>query len=908
MRYIIGIDLGTTNCCVSYIDTQHPTQTIQPFHIPQITAAGYVEHCSSLPSFYYISSKQEWPPGSLDLPWKRFDNHFVGHFAKDQGAKTPTRLVQSAKSWLCHAAANRRDKILPIESPDRSVCLSPIEATAAYLKHIKEAWDHHMAQNDPEAEFTAQDIVITVPASFDEVARRLTVEAAKAAGYTNMSLLEEPQAAFYSWLATHEATWNTQFKPGQKILVCDVGGGTTDFSLMEVISREGQLSIQRMAVGDHLLLGGDNMDAALAAYLAEKLRAQRSSELSTTQMLQLHHQARQAKETLLNPIEPAESYKVIIQGSGSSVVEGSISIEVQRHEVEKLLLEGFFTQLPWEKATQIHKARGLRTMGLPFEDDPSITKHLAYFLLQSQSKNPQYLLFNGGTMKAKAFQDAILKALKTWFPDSNITMLSSDSLDFAVGRGAAYHGKVRRGLGVRIHGGMARGYYLGIADESGTEKALTLLPRGCAEETEYESIQPLLLTANTPVAFHLYTSHVRLHDKPGDLIDIDPNEMQLLPPIHTILRFGKSQAFATTQEKLKVALGIKLTAIGTLEIWLKSKNSDHRWDLEFQLRSASGQDNSMTSLDQVRKDETFDSNFLNAAKEELSNLFLGKSVIPPKNIMENLEKQLALPRREWPLSALRGLADIVFKHAPHRKKNLEIEARWWNLTGFLLRPGFGYPLDDFRLKEFWKVILADSKTTRQPDLLIQNWICFRRIAGGLNKGQQMQLASELWPTVISKKSGKIEIKSKGDLYPYSEKIRALGALELIDTPLKIKMGNAILEKIVSGEGVEADFWALGRIGSRHLLYGSAANAIPKEICEKWLQELLKGDFQASVFAQLARKTDQEHLNISQGIVKQILLRFPQHEQVLCNTVHMTQEEQEHSFGDRLPLGLTLFED
>lgn len=930
MRYVIGIDLGTTNSCVAIVDTENSQLSIQPFRIPQLTALGGVDALAVLPSFCYLAAEHEWPLGALDLPWRPQTEYFVGRFAQEQGAKVPTRVIQSAKSWLCHAAANRRDKILPFEAADQAQRVSPVEATARYLRHIKEAWNHVMAQGDPASEFESQEIILTVPASFDEVARTLTVEAARLAGFIKMTLLEEPQAACYSWIAQHEAVWERQLHAGESILVCDVGGGTTDFSLLEVIDAGGKLGIQRMAVGDHLLLGGDNMDAALTHYLDEKLRqvAQSSySELSTTQWLQLRYQARSAKEMLLAPKATAmDRYKVILQGTGAGVVSGSLTVDITREEVQKVLVDGFFGQFSWEEAAHLHKARGLRTMGLPYEDDPSITKHLAHFLRKSFSKDfvkaPHYILFNGGVMKAPVFQKAILTSLATWFSE-RAEVLSSYNLDLAVAHGAAYYGKVRRGLGVRIGGGAARGYYIAIqvkdADGVETSKALTLLPRGSEEGSVYEPDQLFWLTPNTPVSFQLYASHVRLHDKPGDLIAIDTSEMQALPPIHTVLRYGKQQLKTENQERIPVHLWIGLTAIGTIELWLKSQKTEHQWALEFQVRSASGQENSLAVLEEGRQDEIFDANYLLAAKQLLQDLFAGTSKVRLEQTMEHLETLLERPRREWSLSVLRGLADAVLQQAPRRLCSPNYETRWWNLIGFFLRPGFGYALDDFRLKELWKIILVDLKTPpKTVDCQIQRWICYRRIAGGLNKGQQGQLASELLSTLINKKSGKIEVKGKADLYQYSEKIRVLGAFELLDTAIKIKLGNALLERIATGEGNAAECWTLGRLGARHLVYGSGANVVPKPIASQWVQILLRQDHLITedlifVLGQLSRKTDQRELNLPQEVITQVLEKFADHshfarlQSLLLQESLLSELEQEQILGDRLPIGLTLME-
>ena len=384
MRYIIGIDLGTTNCALAFIDTEQPSLPLHLFAIPQLTAAGKVDALLTLPSFCYLSALDEWPPGALKLPWKEEKETFIGQFAKLQGARVPTRLVQSAKSWLCNVAANRRDKILPVEAADVSQRLSPVEASTKYLEHVRDAWNASMAKGDPDLELEEQEVILTVPASFDEVARTLTVEAARKAGFLHVTLVEEPQAAFYSWISQYEQSWETQFKLGDTILVCDVGGGTTDFSLIEIRQDGEKLAFQRMAVGDHLLLGGDNIDAALAHYVEQKLQEAGHPTLESSQWLQLQAEARAAKEALLDPKgKKGESYSIVLQGTGSSVIKGSVSISIQREEVEQLLLNGFFALYPLQEAIQLRRSRGFRTMGLPYEDEPSITKHLAHFLLQS---------------------------------------------------------------------------------------------------------------------------------------------------------------------------------------------------------------------------------------------------------------------------------------------------------------------------------------------------------------------------------------------------------------------------------------------------------------------------------------------------------------------------------------------
>ncbi|WP_068467492.1 hsp70 family protein [Candidatus Protochlamydia phocaeensis] len=919
MRYIIGIDLGTTNSSVAFIDTESAHWPLQFFSIPQLTALGKVDALSSLPSFCYLAAEGEWPAGSLRLPWKEETAFFVGQLAKIQGARVPTRLVQSAKSWLCNVAANRRDKILPVEAADLSQRLSPVEASSRYLSHLKEAWNATIAK-EAGTEFEEQDILLTVPASFDEVARTLTIEAARLAGLTHVTLLEEPQAAFYSWISQHEKNWEQQFKAGESILVCDIGGGTTDFSLIEVQEKNGQLGFQRMAVGDHLLLGGDNMDVALAHYLENKLQ-QGYPGLESTQWLQLQAEARAAKEHLLQPhVQLHDSYSIVLQGTGSSVIKGSLATAIQRQELENLLVQGFFGHYPLSEALQLKKSRGFRTVGLPYEDEPSIVKHLAHFLQQARYLEPgkaiHYLLFNGGTMKPEPFQQAIVQALVAWFPQSTLKQLDSASLDLAVARGAAYYGKVRRGMGISIGGGLPRSYYLEMdiknAEGGLVRKALTLLPRGAEEGHHFQPDQIFSLRPNRPVAFHLLTSHVRLFDREGEIIEIQEEEMQRLPPIQTILRFGRKQTDQEEQQTIPVRLGIRLTAVGTLELWVESQKTDHRWNLEFQLRSASGQDhNLMNNTRAKQQDETFEKGYLQEARQTVESLFQPSPPIKPNQIMDKLEESIGMTRRDWAPSVLRELWESLLKCAPQRKMTPEHEARWWNLAGFFLRPGFGFPLDDFRIKEMWKIILGDLKSAKSQECQIQNWICFRRIAGGLSKGQQVQIASELTASLFDKRTGKLEGGRKGDSYAYSEKIRALAALERIDLPLKIRLGEALLSKIAQQEADSYDLWALGRIGARHLAYGSVGQVVPKDMCAKWVEQLLKAPSQEGesyffALEQLARKTDHRELNLPDALINQIIEKFPQEgfQNRLKDRI-LTPAEQEQVFGDRLPPGLIL---
>ncbi len=860
-RFVVGIDLGTTNCAVSYVDTTTPNLEVQLFSIPQKNEEGVEESFSMLPSFYYLA----------DDPAE----DCVGVWARKQGSAVPTRLIHSAKSWLSNPAAERKERILPPEAFDEQRKLAVVDVLSRYLVQIKEAWNKRKAKKNIDDELEEQQIILTVPASFDEVARSLVYEAALQAGLRQITLLEEPQAAFYNWLMQHE---NVELTSGETVLVCDIGGGTTDFSLIQISESR---HFERIAVGHHLLLGGDNMDIALSHVIQQKI----GEELDSEQWLHLLHEARTAKEYLLNA-DKKSLYKVWIPGKGSNVVAGGIGLELTYSDIEEVLLNGFFGIHKFEEAAQLRKKSGIRTMGLAFESEPSITKHLAAFL-QSHRK-PRYILFNGGATKPHDFQQRIMGAIDHWYDREapNVELLQSNSLDLAVSRGAAYFGKAKRGLGIRIKGGSARTYYLAVDLKNKERKALTILPRGAEEGVSYRTDHEFILRSNTPVSFELYHSHVRLGDQPGELIDIDEEQMWLLPPIHTLLKYGK-------QTEVPVHLTIHLTEIGTLELALNA--GEQRWKLEFQVREAAHD---------VVQDETLDCTILDQAKSALQETFSIGSSENLKALTTKLEDHLERPKEKWPPSVLRSLFDPLLEQSHKRDLATHYESRFWNLAGYFLRPGRGYPLDDHRVKEVWKLILEDFQKNKPAEVMIQKWICYRRIAAGLSRGQQAQLFNALYPTLFS---------HKRDTYAYGEKLRALAALELVEVSHKVKLGNAIIKRIEGEKAIPADYWALGRLGARHLLYGSVANVVTKKVCENWLTRLLeipehdKKQFPFLV-TMLARKTDSHHLNISETLHKRVKATIDsEFYELLAQERELTWKEQERFFGDSLPAGLILQE-
>jgi hypothetical protein len=600
-RYVVGIDLGTTNCSLAYVDTG-AGEDARPadLPIPQVVQPGVVEERPLLPSFLYLPGPNELPAGSLKLPWDAGRDYAVGEFARQQGSLVPTRLVSSAKSWLCHPGIDRRAAVLPWKAPDNARKISPLEASVRYLKHLTEAWNHRMAKDRPEYRLEQQDIILTVPASFDAAARELTVEAARAAGLEHITLLEEPQSAFYAWIEASHDAWRKQVEVGDAVLICDVGGGTTDLTLIAVGEESGQLALTRVAVGDHILLGGDNMDLALAHSAAQAFLA-KNIKLDAAQMLMLGHSCRAAKEKLFADPSLA-SAPVTVLGRGSKVIAGTIKGELSRVEMEKVLIGGFFPDCPPDAEPAKQRAVGLQELGLPYASDPAITKHLASFLTrQAQAlaervqpkrgkKKPAgvtAVLFNGGVFKAEPLRQRVLTVLNHWHKGHALKELESVDLDRAVARGAAYYGMVRRGKGVRIRGGAARVYYVGIESSLPAVpgappplKALCVVPFGMEEGTETDVPgQEFGLVVGAPAEFRFLGSTVRRGDTVGTLVEEWEGEIEELAPLATTLEAPNKDG-----QTVPVHLHSKMTEIGTLELWCISRDNKQKWKLEFNVR------------------------------------------------------------------------------------------------------------------------------------------------------------------------------------------------------------------------------------------------------------------------------------------------------------------------------------
>ncbi|QDU62231.1 Chaperone protein DnaK [Planctomycetes bacterium Pan216] len=598
-RYSVGIDLGTTNCALAYVD--HGSEDDNAIHVlavPQLAHPGEVTERPLLPSFTYIPGPHELPAGSLSLPWNENPAAGVGLIARSLGEKIPRRMVASAKSWLCHGGVDRTAAILPWGSEDDVEKISPLDATAGYLIHLREAWNHLMATEHVDHRLEQQEVLLTVPASFDAVARDLTMQAATQAGLQQVTLLEEPQAAFYAWLHNRGDEWREHVGVGDVVLVCDVGGGTTDFTLIAVGEEAGNLTLERLAVGDHILVGGDNMDLALAHTIKAKIEAD-GTKLSSAQLIALWHASRAAKEKIL--ADPAvDSCPVTIVGRGSRLIGGTLQADLTRDEVFQVILDGFFPETKKDDLPKPARRAGLQELGLNYASDPAVPKHIAQFLTDNKSAlpdgkgnivHPSRILFNGGVLKAGPVQERIQTILSKWSKSDKVPpaqVLIGADLDLAVSRGAAYYGRVRRGSGVRIRGGTARSYYVGVESAMPAVpgmvppiKALCVVPFGMEEGTEVDVPEEEFgLYVGEASEFRFLSSTHRKEDSVGTMIeDWESAGIEELAPLETTLSAEESDSSV-----VPVRLRSRVTELGMLELWCIARDGKGEWKLEFNVR------------------------------------------------------------------------------------------------------------------------------------------------------------------------------------------------------------------------------------------------------------------------------------------------------------------------------------
>jgi len=941
-RYLIGIDLGTTNCAVAFVDTSESANEagssgIRVFEVAQLTSPGEVRALPLLPSFLYFPTQDEVSSGTVSLPWEEHPSSIVGIMAREQGALVPARQVSSAKSWLCQSAIDGTANTLPPEAEPPEPMVSPVEASARYLKHLRNAWNHAMAAEvaaDPQLLFENQEIVLTVPASFDEEARELTVEAAREAGLENLTLLEEPLAAFYAWVAEHQNVLGEHLRDGELILICDIGGGTSDFSLVRAHVEGRNVEFERTAIGDHLLLGGENLDLALARRVEQKLTA----KLSLRQRHALRIMCSAAKERLLTD-QHTERVPINILGGGRSVVGQMVSSELSRDEVAELIISGFLPLTNPDEMPVRTRAAGLREIGLQYATDPAITKHLAAFLKQAamamgagensrphidhrlHMARPDAVLFNGGFCIPAIARERITEAIANWFGAGGRwrpKILSNEVMSSAVAIGAAYYGRVRRGAGLRVKAGSAWTYYIGMRSEHGI-KAVCVLPSGTNEGTTLPLLdREFSVLTNRPVSFHLYSSTIR-HDVHGGIADLDPEEVHRHAPLITLLRYGKK----LQQMELAVRLSVSFTEVGTLELWCESVSSPHRWRLQFELRrQASSTDQSGYTSQSASTANRHDSSSISEQSQEsavrlIRRGFTGHGVgegvpVNPASLVSELESVMGLKRESWPIATVRVFCDVLLEVADGRKLSPRHEVRWLNLFGYCLRPGFGDSQDSSRVIHARRIYQAGLAFPRELQCQVDWLVLWRRIGGGLSSAHHQELRNYLGDLGIGRKKPGTRLNSQLE----HDGWRLLASLEHLSGATRAALGGELLRKLRKEPSDSGWLWSLGRFGVRIPLYGSLSCLIPAETAADWIAALL--DLRelthetASAVVQLGRRVDHRTRDISQDVVRSAVARLKSAgvaDDIFLRPLHEyiapVRADVARTFGESMPKGLEL---
>lgn len=902
-QYIVGIDLGTTHTVVAYAPVKN-TQDIQLFPITQLVDIGQVAARPLLPSVRYHSAEGEL--ASESLAFTMSNQIILGEAARVLGAKTKGRFVTSAKSWLSHPSVDPSAAILPWGSEDDTLKVSPLDASASYLAHVKTVWLHQF----PQAPLEQQDIVLTVPASFDEGARSLTIEAARIAGLEHVRLLEEPQAVCYDWMRCHAQHLHEKLAEVHLLLVCDVGGGTTDLTLIKVEHDQDTPKLTRIGVGDHLMLGGDNIDLALAHTLESRL-TQNEKRLSAAELSQLLEHCRVAKEQLLASDAP-ESLKVTLLASGSKLFETIRSATLTREEVQSIALDGFFplsalNDLPDKKRS------GVVEFGLPYAAEPAVSKHIAGFLKlhahtadntiqESVAYVPDALLLNGGVFRSDTITKRVIDLLSSW-GNTPPVLLENQHPELAVAFGAVSYAIARREKRIKIGGGAARSYFL-IVDTHQTEnkQGICVLPRGSEEGEEIILKQRrFALRLGTPVRFHLASLIGNQTYKSGDVVNIN-DDFHLLPPL--------AAAFdSDLQHEVFVELAVTYTEVGTLKIQCIAINAPkQRWNVEFQLRRP---DNASTNELPPK---------LAIMCEHISDIFGTKSkniaTHAVKNLRLELEKMANLERSEWNIPLLRTLFDTLIEGEKFRRRSDAHERIWFNLVGYCIRPGFGFPLDDWRVEQLWKIYPNGIQFSNETALWAEWWTLWRRVAGGLSLPAQEKIFADIAKYVDPSAARQAGIAKQLKTRSYDDIVKLAAVLERLPVQKKIQLGQWLLKRLEKASEPSQTWWAVGRIGSRIPFHGSRHHVVPVDIAEQWLAQLLKEDWKKTptvAFAAMliARMSGDRVFDIHDNLRKDVLEKLKNSKspqswfELVAQVKELSEKEERQIFGEALPAGLKL---
>ncbi len=928
-EYHVGIDLGTTHTVVAYAKHNNE-QDIQLLQIDQLIALGQVAAKPLLPSVRYHPAENEL--SKEDLLYSQSDTRAViGEGARLLGAKSKGRLVTSAKSWLSHTSVDQNADILPWGSGDGIEKVSPVDASASYLRHIRTVWGHRFQDSPLEN----QDIVITVPASFDEAARSLTLEAAKRAGLNNVRLLEEPQAVCYDWLRRNVGNIHKALENIRLLLVCDVGGGTTDLTLIKVDHNQPEPKLTRIAVGDHILLGGDNIDLALAHLVESRLQSEQS-RLSAADFSQLIEQCRAAKERLLAEDTPMQ-VSITLLGGGSKLIGGSRSTILTQEDVKRITLDGFFPITKLDD-TPDRKRSGVVEFGLPYTAEPAISKHIAAFLnlhqaavmeaLQGKGTVPDAILLNGGLFRSHTITQRILDLFNAW-NSTPVILLDNNNPEFSVAYGAVSYAIARHSKKLKIGGGAARSYFLLVEtssteqqskSQSSTQYGICVLPKGSEEGEEIIlHDRRFALRTGIPVRFDLVSNSGDKAFKAGDITELSDN-FNALPPL--VVAFDEESTDTKTETVVK--LGVTQTELGTLKIQCIAVNDastqtiatenemvPQRWDVEFQIRQQAA---IRTQLNSELPPQ------FNDACEKIQAVFGPKSkeVSPNavKNLRADLEKCLGLGRSEWDSSLLRALFTALWDGHKYRRRSEHHERVWLSLVGFCLRPGFGCPLDSWRIEQLWQLYPQGIQFTNEIQNWSEWWTLWRRIAGGLDTAEQERVFADIANFINPAASRQPNLAKQAKQRSYDDMVRLAAVLERLPIANKIQLGEWLIKRLQKSSEPKQTWWALGRVGARIPFYGSSHNVIPADIARNWLINVLKQDWKknphCAFAATLISRNSGDRTRDIDGTFRMLITDklkisktpYPWLEMVE-HYKELDEKEENQFFGEDLPPGLKL---
>ena len=916
-HYLVGIDLGTTHTVVAYVGAEKTHQEIHLFQIEQLIAPGQVAARPLLPSVRYHPASGELSAADLAFPSYSDetalsgDAPVIGEAARLLGAKSKGRFVTSAKSWLSHPSVDHSAGILPWGSGDDISKVSPIAASASYLAHIRTVWGHKF----PDAPLEQQTIVITVPASFDEAARALTLEAARIAGLKQVRLLEEPQAVCYDWLRRNAGNIKQALAHVHLLLICDVGGGTTDLTLIKVEPGEHEPKLTRIGVGEHLMLGGDNIDLALA-HLAESRLTDGEKRLSATDLSQLLEQCRIAKERLLAE-DASEQTTVTLLGGGSRLIGSSRSVVLTRDEVRAIALDGFFPLSGLDELPD-RKRSGVVEFGLPYAAEPAVSKHIAAFLklhavassdaLKGEGRVPDALLLNGGIFRSQPITGRLVNLLNSWSAKPPV-LLENKHPELSVAFGAVSYALARRDKQLKIGGGAARSYFLLVDTDNLTrQQGVCILPRGSAEGEEVIlKDRHFALRLGMPVRFHLASITGDAEFKPGDIAEIT-DLFHSLPPLAVAFEGDETRPNA----EAIVQLSVTQTEVGTLKIQCVAiENNDQRWDVEFQIRNKGAVG--------LQRDAALPPQFTGAVAK-IQNVFGAKSkAIDPKavkNLRADLEKQLGSARTEWETPLLRAMFATLLEGSKYHRRSENHERVWLSLAGFCLRPGFGYPLDDWRVEQLWKTYPQGIQFVNETQNWTEWWTLWRRIAGGLSITAQEQIFADIAkiinPAAARQPGVAKQIKNRG----YDDMVRLAAVLERLPVAKKIQLGEWLLKRLEKGGEPSQTWWAVGRIGARLPFHGSSHNVVPADKVCDWLAQIMTVDWQKTPHAGfaatlIARMSGDRARDIDESMREQIIAKLKLGKapsswiEMVGQVKELDETEEKQIFGEALPPGLKL---